>query len=143
MMSARDTSMSLEEFRQYWSQHRRLIVSAKAYDPAGRRWVEGEEIFRAGGAYTLIVVQFRSRDFLRISVKPSLKVAYAPGRIASPGTWGSAGVHLTFEEKEFLQGMGDREMSLDELIGAVESSGFPGKETLAGKLRRAAAALER
>lgn len=135
--------MSLDEFRQYWLKNKRMIISARAYDATSGKWIAGEEIFQAGGAYTLIVVQFRSRDFLRITVKPSLKIAYGPERYASAALWSRLGVHLTYEEKEFLQGLGNREMSLDDIISAVASSEFPGKDALAKKLKKAIESQQR
>jgi hypothetical protein len=142
-MPPRDASMSLDEFRQYWKKNRKLIRSAKAFDSTSRRWVEGDEIFLAGGAYTLIVVQFRGPGFLRINVKPSLKVSYAPEKYASAGTWSRLGVYLTYEEKEFLNSLGNEALSPDELIDAVASSGFPGKDALLRKLKMAAESLQR
>lgn len=85
-MPAHDTSMSFEEFRRYFDKHKGLIRSAKAYDASGGRWIEDKEIFLTPGAYTLIVIQFKDRTFLRISIKPSLNVAYAPGKYASAST---------------------------------------------------------
>jgi hypothetical protein len=142
-MPPRDTAMSLDEFRQYYREHERQIRSARAFDASDRRWVEGEDIFRTPGVYTLIVVRFRSGTFMRISVKPSLKVAYAPEKYASAGTWSRLGVHLTYEEKEFLESIGGEALSPEQLIDAVESSGFPGRDALAGKLRKAADAMRR
>ena len=142
-MPAYDVAMSIEEFRRYWAKNRRSIRSARAYDAAGRRWVEGEEIFRAGGAYTLIVVRLRDKSFLRIDVKPSLEVAYAPEKFASAGTWSRLGVHLTYEEKAFLESLGDAPLTPGELIATVASSDFPGREALAKKLRQAAESLRR
>ncbi|OPY28999.1 MAG: hypothetical protein A4E28_01156 [Methanocella sp. PtaU1.Bin125] len=135
--------MSLEEFRQYWKKYRNRIRSARAFDSAGRRWVEGDEILRAHGAYTLIVVQFKDRTFLRISVKPSLKVSYAPEKYASAGTWSRLGIFLTFEEKEFLNSIGNDALSPDELIDAVNASGFQGRAALADKLKKAADRMRR
>lgn len=142
-MTPRDVSMGLDEFRQYWKKNRKLIRSAKAFDSASRRWVEGDDIFCVSGAYTLIVVQFKNRTFLRINVKPSLKVSYAPEKYASAGTWGRLGIYLTYEEKEFLNSIGNDALSPDELIDAVASSGFPGKDALVRKLKKAAESLQR
>jgi hypothetical protein len=77
-MPSRDTTMSLDEFRQYYRKNRRQIRSARAFDASDRRWVGGEDIFRTPGVYTLIVVELKDRTFLRINVRPSLKVSYAP-----------------------------------------------------------------
>ena len=139
-MPARDSSMSFEEFRQYFEKHKGLIRSAKAYDASGRRWVEGKEIFGVPGAYTLIVIQFKDRSFLRVNVKPSLNVAYTPEKYASAGTWSRLGSYLTYEEIEFLESIGGDALSPDELVNAVKSSTFPGREKLAEKLQ---AALEK
>ncbi len=136
-MPPRDATMSLEEFRHFYDKNRRQIRSARAYDAADRRWVEGEDIFREPGVYTLIVVQLRSRDFLRISVRPSLEVSYAPEKYASASTWGSLGIHLTCAEKEFLEGIGGTARSVDELIAAVAGSDFGGKGALVEKLKKA------
>jgi hypothetical protein len=136
-MPARDTSTSIEEFRQYFDKHKGLIRSTKAYDASGRRWVEGKEIFLTPGAYTLIVIQFKDRSFLRIGVKPSVNVAYAPEKYASAGTWSRLGVYLTYEEKEFLESIGSAALSPDDLVRAVASSEFPGREKLAEKLKKA------
>jgi len=154
-MPSRDTTMSLEEFRQYYRKNKRQIRSARAFDASDRRWVEGEDIFGTPGVYTLIVVRFRSNTFLRIGVRPSLNVSYAPEKYASAGTWSRLGVHLTYDEKEFLKGIGgdalsaDEErqrsdaLSMDELIDAVISSDFPCRDALAGKLRKAQEKMRR
>jgi hypothetical protein len=142
-MSARDSSMSFEEFRRYYEKNKSLIRSAKAYDAAGGRWVEGKEIFRTSGAYTLIVLQFKNRTFLRISVKPSLKVAYAPEKYASAGTWSRLGAYLTYDEKEFLESIGGDALSPEELIKAVTLSAFPGRDRLAEKLNKAIEKMQR
>jgi hypothetical protein len=135
--------MSLDEFRQYWKKTRKQIRSAKAFDSASRLWVEGDDIFSTGGVYTLIVVQFRNRTFLRINVKPSLKVSYAPEKYASAGSWSRLGIYLTYEEKEFLNSIGNDALSSDELIDVVASSGFPGRNALADKLKKAADRMHR
>ena len=139
-MPARDSSLSFEEFRRYFEKHKGLIRSAKAYDASGRRWVEGKAIFQVPGAYTLIVIQFKDRSFLRISVKPSLDLAYAPETYASVSTWSRLGVYLTYEEKTFLESIGGDALSPDELLRVVTTSAFPGREKLAAKLK---AALEK
>ncbi len=142
-MPARDTTMSLDEFRQYYEKYKGRIRSAKAYDASSRRWVEGTEILRTPGAYTLIVLQFKDRTFLRINVKPSLDVAYAPEKYASAGTWSRHGAYLTYEEKEFLEGIGDDALSPEQIVRAVETSSFPGRDRLAGKLKKALEQMRR
>jgi hypothetical protein len=114
-MPARDASMTFEEFRQFYEKHKGSIRSARAYDASGRRWVEGREIFRTPGAYTLIVLQYKDRSFLRINVKPSLDIAYAPEKFASAGTWSRLGAHLTYEEKEFLESLGSNALTPEQL----------------------------
>jgi hypothetical protein len=141
-MPARDSSMSFEEFRRYFDKNKGMIRSTRAYDASGRRWIEGKEIFRTPGAYTLIVIQFKDRTFLRINVKPSLKVSYAPEKYASAGTWSRLGIYLTYEEKEFLKSIGGDALSPEELINAVTSSAFPGREKLAEKLKKALERLQ-
>jgi hypothetical protein len=135
--------MSFEEFRRYYEKNKGSIRSAKAYDASSRRWIEGKEMFRTPGAYTLIVLQFKDRTFLRISVKPSLSVAYAPEKYASASTWSRQGVYLTYEEKEFLESIGGDALSPDELIRAVTSSAFPGRDRLAAKLKSALEKMQR
>lgn len=135
--------MSFEEFRLYFDKHKGLIRSSKAYDASGGRWVEGKEIFLTPGAYTLIVLQFKDRSFLRINVKPSVNVTYAPEKYASASTWSRLGVYLTYEEKEFLESIGGDVLSADELIRAVTSSTFPGREKLAEKLKKALEKMQR
>lgn len=142
-MPARDTAMSFEEFRRYFDKHKGLIRSSKAYDASGRRWVEGKEIFLTQGAYTLIVLQFKDRTFLRINVKPSVNVAYAPEKYASANTWSRLGVYLTYEEKEFLESIGGDALSPEELVRKVTSSAFPGREKLAEKLKKALEKMQR
>jgi hypothetical protein len=142
-MPARDASMSFEEFKRYYEKNKGLIRSAKAYDASGRRWIAGRDIFLTPGAYTLIVLQFKDRTFLRINVKPSLKVAYAPEKYASASTWSRLGAYLTYEEKEFLESIGGDALSPDELVRAVTSSDFPGRDLLAEKLRKALEKMQR
>jgi hypothetical protein len=135
--------MSFEEFRRYFDKHKGLIRSTKAYDASGRRWVEGKEIFLTPGAYTLIVLQFKDRSFLRINVKPSVNVAYAPEKYASASTWSRLGVYLTYDEKEFLESIGGDALSPDELVRTVTASAFPGREKLAEKLKKALEKMQR
>ena len=132
-----DMTMSLEEFRQFYGKHRRRIRSARAFDAADRRWVAGDDICREPGVYTLIVVQLRSRAFVRITVRPSLEVSYAPEKYASASTWSHLGVHLTYAEKEFLEGISGAARSMDELIDAVATSDFEGRDALVEKLKNA------
>jgi hypothetical protein len=135
--------MSFEEFRRYFDKHKGLIRSTKAYDASGRRWVEGKEIFLTPGAYTLIVLQFKDRSFLRINVKPSVNVTYTPEKYASASTWSRLGVYLTYDEKEFLENIGNEALSPDELIQTVTASAFPGREKLAEKLKKALEKMQR
>ncbi len=135
-MKARDTAMTLEEFRKYYDSHRGVISSVRAYDAAAGRWAGAGELFERPGAYTLIVVRFKNDTFLRVDVKPSLQVRMSPGRYSSAHTWGALGANLTYEEKEFLGTMG-REMTVEELIKAIETSHFEGKATLLEKIRKA------
>lgn len=136
-MPARDASMTFKEFRQFYDKHKGSIRSVKAYDASGRRWVEGKEIFSAQGAYTLIVLQYKDKSFLRISVKPSLNIAIAPEKYANASTWSSLGVYLTYEEKEFLESIGKEELTPEQLLDAVKSSAFPGRDRLAAKMKAA------
>lgn len=136
LMAASDVAMGMDEFVAYYKKNKSMIKSARAYDAAGRRWLTGEEIFRQSGAYTLIVVQFKNKHFLRVTVKPSLKVAYSPELYRSPGFWRDRGISLTYEEKEFLERTSGELWSIDEIIRAVEQSDFPGREALAKKMRR-------
>lgn len=137
-MSASDVAMSMEEFTAYYKKNKGLIRSARAYDAAGGRWAQGEEIFRQSGAYTLIVIQFKNKHFLRVTVKPSLKVIYAPELYRSAAFWRDRGISLTYEEKTFLEETGGESVSLEELVKIVEKSGFPGKAALVKKLRKGA-----
>ncbi|MCD1293585.1 hypothetical protein CUJ83_01055 [Methanocella sp. CWC-04] len=136
-MKASDDSMTIEEFKKYYRNKRGIISSVSAYDASGNRWVKAEELFKGSGAYTLIVVKFKNKTFLRITVKPSLKVKYSQSKHGSVGTWKSMGLNLTYEEKEFLTKLGDRDLSIEEIVNIVESSSFEGKEALAGKLKKA------
>ena len=136
-MSASDVAMTMEEFVAYYKKNKGLVRSARAYDAAGGRWVHGEEIFRKSGAYTLIVIQFKNKHFLRVTVKPSLKVAYSPEVYRSAAFWVDKGVRLTYEEKDFLEGIGNEPMAMDEILRVIERSGFPGKEALLKKIRKA------
>lgn len=45
-MKARDTSMTLEEFRQYYDSHRGVISSARTYDAAVSRWAGVDKLFQ-------------------------------------------------------------------------------------------------
>lgn len=45
-VKARDTSMTLEEFRQYYDSHRGVISSARAYDAAVSRWAGVDKLFQ-------------------------------------------------------------------------------------------------
>jgi len=137
-MKARDTTMTLDEFRRYYDSHRGVISSVRAYDAAGGRWAEADELFGRPGAYTLIVVRFRNNTFLRIDVKPSIEVRLSPRKYASAATWGSLGINLTYEEKEFLGTLGDQAMTIEELIKKVEASSFEERARLLEKLRGAA-----
>ncbi len=128
--------MSFEEFRRYFDKHKGLIRSTKAYDASGRRWVEGKEIFLTPGAYTLIVLQFKDRTFLRINVKPSVNVTYAPEKYASASTWSRLGVYLTYEEKEFLESIGSDALSPDELVRAVTVVRIPRQGKARGKAEK-------
>jgi hypothetical protein len=141
-MKARDTAMTLEEFRQYHDSHRGVISSVRAYDAAGGRWAGAEELFGRPGAYTLIVVRFKNGSFLRVDVKPSLQVRLSPKKYASPATWSSMGVNLTYGEKEFMGSLGSRDMTIEELLKTIEASAFAGKGPLLGKIRSAAKKIE-
>lgn len=132
--------MTLGEFRRFYEKHRSSIRWAKAYDASWRRWVEGMEIIRTPGAYTLIVLQYKDGTFLRINVKPSLSVTFSPEKFASAGTWGRLGVYLTYEEKEFLKSIGGDALTAEQLLDVVRASAFPGRDRLAAKI---GAALER
>lgn len=136
-MSASDVAMSMEEFIAYYKKNKGLVRSARAYDAAGGQWVQGEEIFRRSGAYTLIVLQFKNKHFLRVTVKPSLKVVYAPDVYRSAAFWIDRNIRLTYEEKEFLEGMGGEPMSMDDILKTIERSGFPGKDALLKKIKKA------
>jgi len=136
-MSATDVYMSLEEFGRYYRQNRSLISSAKAYDAAARLWVEGESIFEHRGAYTLIVVRHRNGHFLRVAVRSTIQVTYAPEWYRNAGFWRDLGICLTYEEKAFLERAGGSPLALEELVQMIEGSDFPGKGTLAGKLKKA------
>ena len=136
-MSASDVAMSLEEFEAYWKKNVGMIRKASAYDAAGRRWIEGYDIFREHGVYTLIVVQFKNNHFLRVMVRPSLQVAYAPEKYRSVGFWVDRKIRLTYEEKAILERIGEGAMTMEGIIRAVESSGMVGRETLAKKLKNA------
>ena len=140
-MRARDTAMTLEEFRQYYDSHRGIISSARAYDAAGGRWVGVDGIFTRPGAYTLIVVRFKDLTFLRVDIKPSLQVRFAPQRYASAATWKTLGVDLTHREKELLGSIGNKDFTIEELIMAVERSSFEGRDALLKKLKKAAEKL--
>lgn len=135
--------MTLEEFRQYYDSHRGVISSARAYDAAAGRWVGVEGLFTRPGAYTLIVVKFKNLTFLRVDVKPSLQVRLSPGKYSSPATWKSLGVELTHGEKEFLGSIGEKDLTIDELIVAVDRSSFEGKDQLLVKLKNASEKLKR
>jgi len=130
MMSASDVTMSLEGFEAYWKKNEGLISRASAYDAAGRRWIEGREIFQEHGVYTLIVVRFKNGHFLRVTVRPSLQVAYAPEKYRSAGFWVDRKIRLTYEEKTILEQIGEGAMTMEGIIRAVESSGMAGGETL-------------
>ena len=134
-MAASDVAMGMDEFVAYYRKNKSLIRSARAYDAAGRRWLTGEEIFQQNGAYTLIVVQFKNKHFLRVTVKPSLKVAYALELYRSAGFWRDRGISLTYDEKEFLEKTSGESRSIEEIIRTVEQSDFPGRESLVKKMR--------
>ncbi|MGE5556940.1 MAG: hypothetical protein ACM3QV_00250 [Caulobacteraceae bacterium] len=133
--------MTLEEFRKYYRNNKGLISSVKAYDASGGKWVGPEDLLQGMGAYTLIVVKFKNRTFLRVSVKPSLKVSYSHRIYASAGTWKGFGINLTYEEKEFLNGLGDQDLSIDDLISIAEASSFEGRHGLVKKLKRVAESI--
>ena len=136
-MTARDASMTLDEFKLYYQSHRGVVHSVKAYDATENKWVSMEELFERPGAYTLIIVKFKNNTFLRISVKPSLTVRMSAKTYASPATWKGLGVDLTYEEKSFLQTL-NGDLSLEEILSEVSASSFEGKDTLVKKLRKAA-----
>ena len=142
-MKARDMSMTLDEFRQYYDSHRGVISSVKAYDAAGSRWAGVDELFQRAGAYTLIVVRFKNNTFLRVNVKPSLQVRMGRGAYDSPAAWKARGVDLTYEEKEFLRSIESEGLTLDELIALVEKSSFEKKELLLQKLKKASERMKR
>lgn len=135
-MKARDMAMTLEEFRKYYDGHRGVISSVRAYDAAAGRWAGADELFERPGAYTLIVVRFKNNTFLRVDVKPSLQVRLSPKKYSSASTWGALGANLTYEEKEFLGTLG-QELTVEELIKAIEASAFEGKAALLEKIRKA------
>ena len=135
-MAASDVTWDMNEFVAYYRKNKGLIRSARAYDAAGRKWLTGEDIFLQSGAYTLIVVQFKNMHFLRVSVKPSLKVAYAPELYRSVGFWRDRGISLTYDEKEFLEKNSSESRSIDEIIRVIEQSDFPGRVALVKKMRR-------
>jgi hypothetical protein len=136
-------SMTLEEFRQYYESHRGVVSSIKAYDTSKSQWVGVDELFLEPGAYTLIVVKFKNNTFLRVDVKPALQVRLGPGKYSRAGTWTSLGINLTYEEKEFLGTLGDKDRAVAEIIGAVEVSSFNGKVGLLAKLKKAAEKMGR
>ena len=47
------------------------------------------------------------------------------------------GINLTYDEKMFLGSMADKDMTLEELIRALEASSFEGKDALLVKIRNA------
>jgi len=136
-MKARDASMTLDEFKEYYESHRGVISSVKAYEASCGRWAGMDELFRRAGVFMLIVVKFKNNTFLRIDVKPSVEVRLEPGRYGSPATWKSLGVDLTYEEKEFLTTLGDKDLAPGEIIGRINASTFEGKDSLARKLQKA------
>ncbi len=142
-VTARDKEMTLDEFRQYYDSHRGIISSVRAYDAAGGRWTGVDGLFTRPGAYTLIVVKFKDLTFLRVNVKPSLQVRFAPEKYSSAATWKSLGVELTYGEKEFLGSLGQKDLTIEELIRSAEGSSFEGKVKLLEKLKRAADKLKR
>jgi hypothetical protein len=89
------------------------------------------------------VLQFKDRSFLRINVKPSVNVTYTPEKYASASTWSRLGVYLTYDEKEFLENIGNEALSPDELVRTVTASAFPGREKLAEKLKKALEKMQR
>jgi hypothetical protein len=136
-------SMTLEEFRQYYESHRGVVSSIKAYDTSTSQWVGVDELFLKPGAYTLIIVRFKNNTFLRVDVKPSLQVRMSAGKYSRAGTWTSLGVSLTYEEKEFLGTLGDEDLTVTEIMNAVEASSFEGKRDLLAKLKKAAEKMGR
>jgi len=135
-MRARDTAMTLEEFRKYYDSHRGVISSVRAYDAAGGRWAGIDELFDRSGAYTLIVVRFKNDTFLRVDIKPSVQLRMSPKRYSSAAVWHRLGARLTYEEKEFLGSL-TRDLTVDDLIKTIEASEFEGKAALLEKLGEA------
>jgi hypothetical protein len=140
-MAAKDASMTLQEFGKYYREKKGLISKVTAYDTADRKWVGIKELLEVPGAYTLIVIKFKNNQFLRVSVKPSLNISLAPHKFSSPATWKPFGIELTFDEKEFLESIGSKDATIEELIKIVLSSNFTGKEQLAKKLKKAKESL--
>jgi predicted DNA-binding protein (UPF0251 family) len=136
-------SMTLDEFRQYYDNHRGVISSVTAYDAACARWASADDLFGKAGAYTLIVVKFKNNTFLRVNVKPSLQVRMGPWTYDSPGAWKARGVDLTYDEKEFLKSIDSQDLTIDELIALVEKSSFEKKGTLVQKLKKASEKMKR
>lgn len=134
-MKARDTSMTLEEFKKYYDSHRGVISSVQAYEASGNRWADVDELFQKSGAFTLIIVKFKNNSFLRVNVKPSLQVRFSPERYSSPSAWKSWGIDLTYEEKEFLRSVDSTVLTLDELKARIEASTFEGKDKLLQKIK--------
>lgn len=129
--------MTLDEFNRYYESHRGVVSSVKAYNATDNKWVSLGELREKPGAYTLIIVKFKNNSFLRVTVKPSLTVRMSAKAYSSPATWAGHGINLTYEEKAFLRTM-RADLTLNELIGAVSSSSFEGKDVLVKKLRKAA-----
>lgn len=73
---------------------------------------------------------------MRVDVKPSLQVRFSHERYASPAAWKAPGVDLTYEEKELLNSIGGKDLTLGELMKIVEMSSLGSKETLLGKLKK-------
>lgn len=142
-MKARDTSMTLDEFRQYYDSHRGVISSVNAYDAAGGKWAGAGELLQKPGVYTLIVVRFKNNTFLRVNVKPSLEVRLGPGSYGSPAAWKAWGVDLTYEEKQFLRSVEGRDLTLDELIALVKASDLEKKDELLQKIIKASERIKR
>lgn len=128
--------MTLDEFKRYYDTHRGVISSVKAYDAPVNKWVSMDDFLKKPGTYTLIVVKFKNNSFLRVNIKPSLSVRMSARTFSSPATWQSLGINLTYNEKSFLSTL-DGNLSLGELIAAVEASSFEGKEALVRKLKKA------
>jgi hypothetical protein len=135
-MTARDASMTVDEFKLYYQSHRGVVSSVRAYDTTENQWVSMEDLFSKPGAYTLIVVKFKNNTFLRINVKPTLTVRMDTKSYASPATWKGKGIDLTFEEKSFLETL-NGDLSLEEILSAVSASSFEGKDGLVKKLKKA------